>query len=606
MVASRAMRAIRDLPLVASLGLCGAALFFGGAAQDGSLPWLGAGALLAVLLSLALVGVPSGLRTIVPLAGLTVWLGLSVAWSTLPDRSWVYANRSFVYLLFALLGLWLASRTRALALGLAALLGAVAVWALAGKVLPTLEDYGFPNGARLRGPVGLWNQLALLGSFALPLALWRRRLEGTLLAYVWLVAIALTGSRGGAAVAAAMVAVWFVFGEERIAAAAVLVSAALPAAVVAGIAFALPGITSDDQSLHVRWRDGLVFGALLIAGGVAAAVLSRIRPPRDTRALRRAVLLVGASAIVVVLVVGAIEAGSAWRSFTSSAQVSNSAGRFGSASSNYRWVWWQQAWHGFEHHVLAGTGAGSFQLTNLRYRTSFLDATLEPHSLPLQLLSEAGVIGFLLFAAAALALLLRGHGRKGPELALALMFPAFLLHSLVDVDWDFAAVSVPAFLAAGALAGRAAPARRASGFAVLAYSGAALLAFGALVLPWLGNRWTGDAEALTGTNPPRAVQLARRARSTDPLNAEAVWAQALSTSGYNAQQALYALATRKEPENPQWWLLKAEFELEHGCARAALIDFYRFNALNPYANPSAGPDDYRRALALVNSGTPRC
>ncbi len=205
MVASRAMRAIRDLPLAASLALCGAALFFGGGALDGSLPWLGGAALVAALASLALAGVPSGLRALVPLAALTAWLAVSVSWSTLPDRSWVYANRAFVYLLFALLGLWLATRTRALALGLGALLGAVAVWALAGKVVPTLEDYGFPYGSRLRGAVGLWNQLALLGAFALPFALWRRRAEGALLAYVWLVVIALTGSRGGAAVAALVV-----------------------------------------------------------------------------------------------------------------------------------------------------------------------------------------------------------------------------------------------------------------------------------------------------------------------------------------------------------------------------------------------------------------
>ena len=205
MVASHKMRAIRDLPLAASLGLTGAALFFGGGSLDGSLPWLGGGALLAVLASLLLVGVPAGLATLVPLGALTAWLAVSAAWSTLPDRSWVYANRAFVYTLFALLGLWLAPRTRALALGLAALLGLVAVWALAGKVVPPLYDYGPPGLARLRAPVGLWNQLALLGAFALPLALWRRRLEGTLLAYVWLVAIALTGSRGGAAVAAIVV-----------------------------------------------------------------------------------------------------------------------------------------------------------------------------------------------------------------------------------------------------------------------------------------------------------------------------------------------------------------------------------------------------------------
>jgi len=604
MVASRAMRAIRDLPLAASLLLCGAALFFGGGALDGSLPWLGAGAMLAVLASLGLAGVPAGLPTLVPLAALTAWLALSAAWSTLPDRSWVYANRSFVYLLFALLGLWLAPRTRAFALGFGGLLGLVALWALAGKVLPPLYDYGAPSVARLRAPVGLWNQLALLGAFALPLALWRRRVEGALLAYLWLVVIALTGSRGGAGVALLVVAVWFVLGEERIAAATTLAAAAVPAAVVAGIAFALPGITSDGQSVHVRWHDGLVFGAVLLVGGGGSALLSRIAPPRDTRALRRAALALAAVIVVAVLVVGALKAGSAWRSFTSSAQVTQGSGRFGSAASNYRWVWWKQAWRGFEHHVLAGTGAGSFQLTNLRYRTSYLDQTIEPHNLPLQLLSETGVIGLALFVAAAVALLLPGRGRKGHELALALVLPAYLLHSLVDVDWDFAAVSVPAFLAAGAIAGRAVPVRRVSGFAVVALAGAALLAAGALFLPWLGARWTADAEG--STSAARAVRLAKRARSVDPLNAEAVWAQALSTTGYLRQQALYALATRMEPENPQWWVLKAQFELQSGCARAALVDFYRFNALDRYANPNAGPNDYRRALALVNTGKPRC
>jgi hypothetical protein len=598
------MRAIRDLPLVASLALTGAALFFGGGAGDGSLPWLGGAALLAVLASLLVAGVPRGLRTLLPLAALTVWLAASIAWSTLPDRSWLYANRSFVYLLFALLGLWLAPRTRELALGLTVLLGLVAVWALAGKVVPTLYDYAGPGPSRLRAPIGLWNQLALLAAFALPLALWRRRLEGALLAYVWIVALALTGSRGGVAVAAAIVALWFVFGEERIAAATTLVAAALPAAIVAGVGFLLPGVTSDNQSMHVRWHDGVIFGAVVLAGAGAVALLARVQPPRDSRSLRRAALAVGVVAIAALLAVGALKAGSAWRSFTSSAQVTNGGGRFGSAASNYRWVWWRQAWRGFEHHPLGGTGAGSFSLTNLRYRTSYLDTTIEPHSLPLQLLTETGLVGLGLFVAAALALLLRGHGRHGPELALALLLPAYLLHSAVDIDWDFAAVSVPAFLAAGSLAGRPAPARRPAGFAVVALAGAALLAFGALLLPWLGARWTADSEATA--SPARAVTLAMRARSVDPLNAEAVWAQALASTGYLRQQALYALATRMEPDNPQWWVLKAQFELASGCARAALVDFYRFNALDPYANPDAGPNDYRTALRLVNSGKPRC
>jgi len=151
------MRAIRDLPLAAPLLLVGFALFFGGAAQNGSLPWLGGGALLLVVVLLAVRGVPQGWPILLPFAALVAWLALSISWSTLPDRSWDYANRGLVYLLFAAVGLWLAGRRRELALGLAALLGAVAVWALLGKVLPFLyPDY--ERAARLRGPVGLWNR----------------------------------------------------------------------------------------------------------------------------------------------------------------------------------------------------------------------------------------------------------------------------------------------------------------------------------------------------------------------------------------------------------------------------------------------------------------
>ena len=126
----------RDPLLVASLVLTGLALFFGGGAGDGSLWWLGAAAAAVVVAGAALRGIPRGWWALLPFALLVGWLALSIAWSWLPDRSWEYADRGLVYLLFAVLGLWLAGRTRGLALGLGALLGAVAVWALLGKVLP--------------------------------------------------------------------------------------------------------------------------------------------------------------------------------------------------------------------------------------------------------------------------------------------------------------------------------------------------------------------------------------------------------------------------------------------------------------------------------------
>jgi tetratricopeptide (TPR) repeat protein len=103
--------------------------------------------------------------------------------------------------------------------------------------------------------------------------------------------------------------------------------------------------------------------------------------------------------------------------------------------------------------------------------------------------------------------------------------------------------------------------------------------------------------------------LAKRARSVDPLLVEPYWAQANAADARNEVSravAYFRLATERQPQNAQTWLLKAEYELGIGCARHALTDFYRFNALDPYAQPSEGPDDYRRALRLVNSGKPLC
>src|SRR6185312_13496100 len=96
--------------------------------------------------------------------------------------------------------------------------------------------------------------------------------------------------------------------------------------------------------------------------------------------------------VVGVVVVAALVAVVAVHGIGSGA-VGNSGSRLGSTSSNFRFTWWEQAWHGFREHPLRGVGAGAFHLLNLRFRTSYLDFTIEPHDLPIQLLAEVGVIG---------------------------------------------------------------------------------------------------------------------------------------------------------------------------------------------------------------------
>ena len=613
----RARRERPPAPLLLALALVAAAVFFGGGATTGTLLWVGGAAVLAVAALVATRGLPRGWAAVAPLVALAAWCAASVAWSDLGDRSWDYANRTLVYAAFAALGLFLADRTRELAAGLAAVLGAVVVWSLAGKALPWLyDDYG--RIARLRAPVGIWNQLALLGDYALPLALWlawRRRVLGALLAYGWLIAIVLTYSRGGVLVAVAVVAAWFVLSRRWVEAGATLLAAGVPATAVVGVALLLPGVTDDGQPHATRVRDGAVFALVLLAGAAVAAVAARVPLPERTPALRRAALAAAVVVGVVAVSAVAVRAPSLWRDFTSATetQLPNSSARFAAAGSNHRWVWWKQAWNGWEERPVVGTGAGSFALTNLRYRTTFLDQATEPHNVPLQFLSETGLVGLALLLAALGSLIAAAGRRRGHELALSLLLPAFVLHALLDIDWDFLAVAAPAFLAAGALAGR--PGRdqdqgRRSRFAALAAGGVALAVVSSLALPWLGERWTRQAEdaALAG-RPAKAVALAKRARAADPVSIEPLFAQALAeeTRGnLGDAAALFERATEVQPRNPQPWAWLGSLELDAGCARAALPHLERYVALDPQARPDAGAADKDRALALVNSGKPRC
>src|SRR3954453_18776544 len=256
----------------ATLGAAGAllftALFFGEGPSDGRLFWIGAFAVLAaVALAAGPVAVPSrvGLVCLGLLVALAAWVGLTMAWSIAPDRSWAAFDRILVYCALAALGL-LATRVprpaRTVAGGLALLLGLVLGWALLGKVIPSL----FPDGARvarLRNPVGYWNSLALAAATAVPLGLWlvsRRhralaRIAGAVLIYLAELVVVLTLSRAGIAVAAIAAFAWLVLERDRLAAYMSLSFSTPIAALVLGFAFWRPGVTNDLQSYSDRVND---------------------------------------------------------------------------------------------------------------------------------------------------------------------------------------------------------------------------------------------------------------------------------------------------------------------------------------------------------------
>ena len=176
--------------------------------ETARLPWLG-GARPARARSslLATRGVPGGWPAVVPLALLARLARADRSRGRrCPTAPGTTRTARSLYPLFAALGLWLAPRTRELALGLMALLGAVVVWSLLGKVLPPLyDDYG-PASRGCAGRSASGTSSRCSATSRSPLALWRKRRAGTLLAYGWLVALALTYSRGGLVTAVFVVA----------------------------------------------------------------------------------------------------------------------------------------------------------------------------------------------------------------------------------------------------------------------------------------------------------------------------------------------------------------------------------------------------------------
>src|SRR5262245_50745205 len=252
--------------LLAAAGLLFTALFFGDGTSDGRLFWIGSLAVIAGAVVAAGGGVPvprgAGLATLVLLVALAAWVGVTMAWSIAPDLSWAAFDRLLVYAAFAVLGLLVArvpqpARTTAAGLGL--LVGLVLAWALLGKVVPSL----FPDGARvarLRNPVGYWNSLALVAATAVPLGLWaacsRRfhpaaRAAGALLVYLAELAVVLTYSRAGIAVAALAALAWLAIDRDRLETLATLVFATAAAGLVGLWAVWRPGVA--DAPRHISY-----------------------------------------------------------------------------------------------------------------------------------------------------------------------------------------------------------------------------------------------------------------------------------------------------------------------------------------------------------------
>jgi hypothetical protein len=506
-----------------------------------------------------------------------------VIWSIEGDRSWAYLNRGLAYTAFAVVGLALGPYLRRWSYVLAGVLALPLGWALLGKAVPALGGSG--RVARLSSPIGYWNALGLLFAMALPLALWlaaRRehrhwlRTAGVVYVYALVVGLLLTYSRGGVLAAGAAVVLWLVLATPRIESAAALLLGGGAGLGVAVWAFSRPGLAEDGQSHAARVHDGAWFAVVFSLAALAVGALAYLgslaeerRPLSDSRRW-----LVGRAALGVLVVGVAVGvAGLAaeskpegwFREFAAQpTDPTQQAGpqHLANASSSSRWLWWKEAWHAWNGQPWRGTGAGSFELTHRLLRTNDIVVT-EPHNVPLQFLSETGLVGFFFalvsIAAAAVGVVRRlrslGGGERAAATSLAVLAAAYVLHSLVDFDWDFVAVSAPFFLSVGALLGgrlvRDEP--RLVWTPVPAAVGVAFAL--SLLTPWFAERSTDSARtAIADGRPVLAYRDARDARSLNPLALDPLLVQAAALEqlgDFQGARRLYIDAVGLQPLN--WW-----------------------------------------------------
>ena len=617
---------------------------FAGDASDvgGTLPVGGAAmvALAGALVAVALGRVPvprvgrSGAILVGAAVALTVWIGATVAWSIVADRSWDALNKSVAYCAFLGLGVMLAAIGRRFGARLAAavlslVIGATLAWALLAKSVPALDPEG-DRVARLREPVGYWNALALLADIGIVLGLWlgtarehRRsvRVAGALLVYVAALALLLTLSRAGIVVAGVVIALWLVVGLERVESGLLLVGAAVPAILIGAWAFTRPALTEDVATRSDRVADGAVFGALALVGAaiVACVVALALRRSLDADARRRAGRALVALAAVFVVAAGVAASVSAVDTVSSGrdcSEVVNDPSRLGSLDPNLRLCWWADAWDVFVHHSPEGAGAGTFEIARKRFRQD-ARSVVQPHSVPLQQLADGGIAGLALFlaliAAAAAVCVCALRRLSGPEraaaAALAAAPAAYVVHALVDYNWDFLAVTAPTMVALGVLSGagrRSEPGRRRPLLAV----GVILLAAAVLVsfsFPRLADRAERNStNALASGDFDQAREQALWARFFNPISADPLFARARVAERQREQwraERAYIRAVELQPDNPETWYTLGIFEFD---VQKNLCAAYRFlnNAytLDPAGNQwvEGGPLDVAREA--VNAG----
>ena len=137
--------------------------------------------------------------------------------------------------------------------------------------------------------------------------------------------------------------------------------------------------------------------------------------------------------------------------------------RLGSASSN-RADYWRVAWEAAGDQPLQGLGPGGFGPVWLQERP-YPEAVKDAHSLPLETLTELGLVGLALLLTLVGAVAVGARDALRADAALAAgptaVAATWFVHAAIDWDWEMPALTLIAVACAGLLLSDAATRQRA-------------------------------------------------------------------------------------------------------------------------------------------------
>ena len=588
------------------------------------------------------------------LGAFVLWTLIASGWSASAERTVDEVGRVATYLGLFVLSMCVVQRNtiRALVTGMAAAFALVSLLAVLSRLYPgafpadQVEAFFPGSTARLSYPLNYANGTGSFLALGLPLLLAvgsrARWLAGQAVIAAALpvaaLGVVMTASRGGVLTAIVGLVVFYALAPDRL---PKLLTGAVAAA---GAAILILGFLHRhavrnglSSQLAVTQRHQLALMLVLVCVGVALVVVAiglvsrYARRPRILmigRARAAQLALVGLVLVVLVAVAAGVpgKLSQQWNEFKRTDVTGVASGnvytRLGTVAGSHRYQYWQSAVKAFDTEPVKGIGPGTFEFYWAQHGPIY-EFIRNAHSLYLETLAEAGVVGLVLLGGFLLMLLGAGLARslRAPPLArlglaaATATVAAFCASAGYDWMWQLPCAPAAALLLGGAIVSCRSPARRSGRWkrwmtpGTLSARGARWLPAG--VLSGRGAKWVtagvlsvAAVAAMVAVAIPfgmtSAIRSSQSAAGAGHLNAalsDALTAQRLEPYAatprlqqalvleqaheYTSARAPIAEATTREPTNWRIWLVRSRIDAESRHPRAAVRDYRRAHALDP-------------------------